>query len=61
VLLIGIGSVAVGISPLVATDSSVEMGDPPSISEGDSGAKKPRGVSSHTGISSSGVSQMGFQ
>ena len=51
VLLIGVGPVAVGISPLVAMDSSVEIGDPPSISKTDSGAEKPGGVSSQTGIS----------
>jgi len=61
VLLIGVGSVAVGISPLVAIDSSVEIGDPPSISKGDNGAEKPGGKFSHTWISSSGFSQMGFE
>jgi len=60
-LLTGIGSVVVGISPLVAMDSSVEIGELPSILEGQSGAEKTRGVSSHTGISSLGSSQMGFQ
>ena len=40
VLLIGVGSVAVGISPLVATDSSVVVGDKSSMSEEEGGTKK---------------------
>jgi len=40
----------VGISLLVAMDSSIEIGDPPSISEGDSRAEKPGGKFSHTRI-----------
>jgi len=51
----------VGISPLVATDSSVEIGDTSSISEGDNGAEKPGGVYSQIGVLSSGFFQTGFQ
>jgi len=61
VLLTGVGSVVVGISPLVAMDSSVEIGETSSISEGESGAEKPGGVYSQIGVLSSGFSQTGFQ
>ena len=61
VLLTSIVSVAVGISLLVATDSSVEVGDTSSISEENSGAKIRGEAYSHKGIPSSEGSQTGFQ
>jgi len=53
----GVVSVEVGISPLVATDSSLVTGDMSSISEEDIGTETLGGVG---GIYSSEGSQMGF-